>query len=123
MSAVVCILTRRGRCGCAAGRWRSRRARTWATCSARPRPTRSRAARAASSTTTTRDSPRSGSTTGSISTTILTQVVPRHPTSSCLCFYIQSILFINTNNFHHETNCIHSTKSHSSIAKDFCIDE
>lgn len=67
----------RARCGCAAGGWRSLRAHTWATCSARRRPTPSPEAPAVWSTTTTRASLRSGSTTGSISTTILTRVRAR----------------------------------------------
>lgn len=62
------------RYGCAEAGWRSRRARTSATCSARPRPTLSPAAPAVSSTTTTRASLKSGSMIGSISTTILTPV-------------------------------------------------
>lgn len=77
ISCLIAIAIRvitRGRYGCAGAHSRSRPARTWGTCSARPRPTRSPAARAAWSTTTTHASPKCGWTTGNISTTILTQV-------------------------------------------------
>lgn len=83
----------RARCGCAAGGLRSRRALTWVTCSGRRRRTHSPEAPAVSSTTTMRASRKSGSTTGSISTTILTQVVVAI-CFVCACFMVNRIVFL-----------------------------